>query len=45
MNSGQLALVLQGQFLVPITSYPKVQGKPFFRNEIVAKIEEVLGHG
>lgn len=44
MNCGQLALVIQGTFLTPVISYSKVQGKPFFRKDILAKIEEVLGH-
>ena len=43
MNLGQLALLLQGRYLVPVISYPKVQGKPFYRHEIVAKIREILG--
>ncbi len=42
MNLGQLALLIQGRFLKPVISYPKVQGKPFFRNEVHAKIQEVL---
>jgi 2-oxoglutarate ferredoxin oxidoreductase subunit alpha len=43
MNSGQLARLLQAEYLVDVVSYPKVQGKPFFRSEILAKIEELLG--
>lgn len=42
MNLGQLALLIQGRFLKPVISYPKVQGKPFFRQEILSKIEESL---
>jgi 2-oxoglutarate ferredoxin oxidoreductase subunit alpha len=42
MNSGQLALLLQSHFLKPVISYPKVQGKPFFRHEIRQKIHEVM---
>jgi len=42
MNMGQLALLLQGRFLKPIVSFPKVQGKPFFRNEVYNRIREVL---
>ena len=42
MNSGQLALLLQGHFLKPVISYPKVQGKPFFRHEIRERIREVM---
>jgi len=43
MNLGQLSLLLQGRYLKPVISYPKVQGKPFYRHEIVAKIREILG--
>ncbi|HLF55461.1 MAG TPA: 2-oxoacid:acceptor oxidoreductase subunit alpha, partial [Thermoanaerobaculia bacterium] len=45
MNTGQLALLLQGKFLKPVISFPKVQGKPFFRNEIYGKIRGVLEAG
>ena len=43
MNSGQLALILRGKFLKDIVTYSKVQGKPFTRGEILAKIEEMTG--
>jgi len=43
MNLGQLAFLLQGRFLKPVISFPKVQGKPFFRNEVLEKIQAVLG--
>jgi 2-oxoglutarate ferredoxin oxidoreductase subunit alpha len=42
MNMGQLALLLRGRFLKDIISYGKVQGKPFFRHEILSKIKEIL---
>ena len=45
MNLGQLALLLQGRFLKPVVSFPKVQGKPFFRFEIHQKIRALLGAG
>ncbi len=45
MNLGQLALLLQGRYLKPIESFPKVQGKPFFRLEIHQKIRALLGAG
>jgi len=44
MNSGQLALLLRGRYLVDVTSYAKVEGKPFFRTEIYDRIKEML-HG
>ncbi len=43
MNLGQLALLLQGHYLKRIDSFPKVQGKPFFRFEIHDKIKELMG--
>ncbi|MEZ5331624.1 MAG: 2-oxoacid:acceptor oxidoreductase subunit alpha [Thermoanaerobaculia bacterium] len=42
MNLGQLALLLRAHYLRDVISYPKVQGKPFFRSEILAKIQEIL---
>jgi len=43
MNLGQLALLIQGRYLKPVISYTKVEGKPFFRHEIRARIGELLG--
>lgn len=45
MNSGQLALLLRARFLKDITSYSKVEGKPFTRHEIQDRIMAVLGQG
>jgi 2-oxoglutarate ferredoxin oxidoreductase subunit alpha len=42
MNSGQLALLLRGRFLKDVTSYGKVQGRPFFRSEIYDRIRRML---
>ncbi|MEM9293053.1 MAG: 2-oxoacid:acceptor oxidoreductase subunit alpha [Acidobacteriota bacterium] len=42
MNSGQLALLLRAHTLKPVESYPKVEGRPFTRDEIVTKIRELL---
>ena len=42
MNMGQLALLLRAAYLKDIVSFTKVQGKPFFRHEIITKIEELL---
>ncbi len=42
MNLGQLALLLRARFLVDVLSYNKVQGKPFFRSEILARVRELL---
>ena len=43
MNMGQLAFLIQGTFGRNVISYSKVQGKPFYRFEILAKIKEILG--
>jgi 2-oxoglutarate ferredoxin oxidoreductase subunit alpha len=42
MNLGQLAFLIRGTYLKDVISYPKVQGKPFFRNEILEKIEALM---
>ena len=43
MNMGQLALLLRARFLKDVISYTKVQGRPFFRQQVFDKIVEVLG--
>lgn len=43
MNSGQLVMLLRSQFGKELIGYSKVQGKPFYRYEILQKIEEILG--
>jgi 2-oxoglutarate ferredoxin oxidoreductase subunit alpha len=43
MNLGQLALLLRARYLVDVVSYAKVEGKPFKRREIVAKVRELVG--
>jgi 2-oxoglutarate ferredoxin oxidoreductase subunit alpha len=42
LNRGQLSRLIRAEFLVDAISYPKVQGLPFKRSEIVAKITEIL---
>jgi 2-oxoglutarate ferredoxin oxidoreductase subunit alpha len=42
LNSGQLRLLIRGNFLVDAVGYNKIQGKPFLVNEIVQKIDELL---
>jgi len=42
MNLGQLAMLLRAKYLKDILSYNKVEGKPFYRFEVLAKIQEVL---
>ena len=42
MNGGQLALLIRARYLVDAISYTKVQGKPFFRSEIINKAREIL---
>ena len=43
MNLGQLAMILRARFLKDVISYTKVQGRPFFRQQVLDKIVEVLG--
>jgi 2-oxoglutarate ferredoxin oxidoreductase subunit alpha len=43
MNLGQLAMILRARFLKDVISYSKVQGRPFFRQQVFDKIVEVLG--
>ncbi|MCA9923444.1 MAG: 2-oxoacid:acceptor oxidoreductase subunit alpha [Anaerolineales bacterium] len=43
MNGGQLAFLLRGRFALNIQSYPKMHARPFKINEILDKIEEILG--
>ena len=38
MNSGQLALLLRGRFLVDVESFSKVEGQPLFASEIEGEI-------
>ncbi len=40
MNTGQLAQVLRGTYLVDVESYCKVTGQPLFASEIEQQIEE-----
>jgi 2-oxoglutarate ferredoxin oxidoreductase subunit alpha len=42
MNLGQLALLLRARYLKDVVSYPKVQGRPFTKQEIFQKIQEIL---
>src|SRR6185312_15094485 len=39
MNSGQLAQLLRAEFLVPVESYCKLEGKPLFAGELEREIE------
>jgi len=43
MNSGQLALLMRARTLRDVISYTKVQGKPFYRYEVLERIQEILG--
>ena len=42
LNGGQLCWLLRVKYLVPAESLGKVQGKPFYRHEIYARIKELL---
>ncbi|TXH40028.1 MAG: 2-oxoacid:acceptor oxidoreductase subunit alpha [Actinobacteria bacterium] len=45
MNTGQLALLLRGTFLVDAQRITKVQGQPFTAAELQNAIEEAIAHG
>ena len=42
MNLGQLALLLRARYLRDVLSFPKVQGKPYYRFEVLNEIRQVL---
>ncbi len=42
MNLGQLTMLLRAEYLVDAQVYSKVEGKPFARQEILARIEQIL---
>ena len=42
MNLGQLAFLLRGNFLKDVISQTKIQGKPFFRRDVLDKIKQIL---
>ena len=42
MNGGQLALLIQGRFLRPVISMPKVQAQPFRVSEVLDRIRAEL---
>jgi 2-oxoglutarate/2-oxoacid ferredoxin oxidoreductase subunit alpha len=42
MNLGQLDIILRARFLVDTTPLVKVQGKPFYENEIAAVVDQYL---
>lgn len=43
MNNGQLVKVIRDQYLIPAISYTKIKGIPFTSNEIIQKINEIIG--
>lgn len=42
LNTGQLRLLIRGNFLVDAVGFNKIQGKPFLVHELTDKMEEVL---
>jgi 2-oxoglutarate/2-oxoacid ferredoxin oxidoreductase subunit alpha len=42
LNTGQLRLLIRGQFLVDAHGYNKIQGKPFLVAELMQKIDQML---
>jgi 2-oxoglutarate ferredoxin oxidoreductase subunit alpha len=43
LNMGQLQLLLRGWYLIEVDGLHKVQGRPFMVNEIVDRVESILG--
>jgi len=43
LNSGQLAFILRGRYAMNIQSLPKMHARPFKINEVVRKIDELMG--
>jgi 2-oxoglutarate ferredoxin oxidoreductase subunit alpha len=44
LNMGQLKMIIQSKYLVPVIGLNKVQGKPFKAIEIEEKLVELLNH-
>ena len=42
MNRGQLAMLIRSRFLVDAESFAKVQGLPFYTDELVQRVEGIL---
>jgi len=42
LNRGQLRMLLRAEFLIDAIGQNKIKGKPFFVNEVVGKIRELL---
>ena len=43
LNTGQLALLIRGKFVIDAVPFNKISGQPFKIAEIEGKIDEVLG--
>ena len=43
LNTGQLALLIRGQFSKSVISYPKLHSRPFTIREVENKIKELIG--
>jgi len=44
MNNGQLSFLIQGRFVKPVTSLPKVAGVPFTAREIQTAVEKLAAN-
>ena len=42
MNLGQLAMLIRAAYLKDAISLNKIQGKPFFRHEILKRINDIM---
>jgi 2-oxoglutarate/2-oxoacid ferredoxin oxidoreductase subunit alpha len=43
INNGQLVKVIRDKYLLPAIPINKIQGVPFTKTELVAKVKELLG--
>jgi len=42
MNRGQLAMLIRSQYLVDAISFTKVQGLPFYTDELIGRVDQIL---
>jgi 2-oxoglutarate ferredoxin oxidoreductase subunit alpha len=42
MNRGQLAMLIRSKYLVDAASYTKVQGLPFYTDELIDRVKQIL---
>ena len=42
LNRGQLSMLIRNKYLIDATSYTKVQGLPFYTDELVKRVDQIL---